>query len=66
MAAFYGVRTAMGGKVRVLIAMVVLGTVAFLAIAASPLGERIGDRLANPHSNEGRGKSWSPFGAEYH
>lgn len=55
MAAFYGVRTAMGGKVRVLIAMVVLGTVAFLAIAASPLGERIGDRLANPHSNEGRG-----------
>jgi hypothetical protein len=53
-AGYLVIRFALQGRVRTVATLVAMGLLAGLVVVASPLGQLISERLANPHSNEGR------------
>lgn len=48
------IRFALQGRVRMVATLVATGLLAAVVVAVSPLGQLLSERLANPHSNEGR------------
>jgi len=54
MAVYLVIRFALQGRVRMVATLVAAGLLAGLMIAVSPLGQLLTERLANPHSNQGR------------
>ena len=54
MVVFVAIRVALAGRLVVLAGLLVMGIAAGVLIWASPLGDLVSERLANPHSNEGR------------
>jgi len=54
MAAFVAIRFALVGRLVVLAGLLTVGIGAGVVIWMSPLGDLVSERLANPHSNEGR------------
>jgi hypothetical protein len=51
---YLSVRSALQGRVRILVATVVVAGVALMGVVASPLYGVVQERLAHPHSNEAR------------
>lgn len=54
MAAFVAVRSAVMGRIKALVLLLGGAVAATAVVLASPLGSLVADRLAHPHSNEGR------------